>query len=87
MFGDVDRFDFGQIRQMESLAHLLHCLGESIQRKVEKMKRRYLDAMIITIPGRENTDGTETPAVDFRCEVETLPTGKKRIRQCDEVVR
>jgi hypothetical protein len=52
-----------------------------------KMKRQYLDSMTITVPGRENNDGTETPAVDFRCEVETLPNGKKRIRACDEVRR
>jgi hypothetical protein len=51
------------------------------------MKRRYLDAMVITVPGRENNDGTTTTAVDFRCEVETLANGKKRIRACDEVRR
>jgi hypothetical protein len=52
-----------------------------------KMKRKYLDSMTITVPGRENSDGTTTPAVDFRCEVETLSNGKKRIRACDEVRR
>lgn len=48
------------------------------------MKRRYLDIMTIVIPGRENADGTETPAAYFRCEVETLKTGAKRIRSCVE---
>jgi hypothetical protein len=51
------------------------------------MKRKYLDSMTVTVPGRENSDGTTTPAVDFRCEVETLSNGKKRIRACDEVRR
>ncbi len=47
--------------------------------------KRWIDTsvMVITVPGRENNDGTETPSVDFRCEVETLANGKKRIRQCE----
>lgn len=44
------------------------------------MRRKRIDAMVITVPGRENNDGTTTPAVDFRCEVEMLANGKKRIR-------
>jgi hypothetical protein len=51
------------------------------------MKRKYLDSLTITVPGRKNNDGTTTPAVDFRCEAETLANGKKRIGSCDEVRR
>lgn len=36
--------------------------------------------MTITVPSRENSDGTTTPAVNFRCEVETLKSGAKRVR-------
>jgi hypothetical protein len=48
-------------------------------------KRRWLDAMTITVPSRENSDGSVTPAVNFACEVETLPSGAKRIRSCAQV--
>ena len=48
------------------------------------MKRKWIDNMIITVPGRENNDGTETPAVNFRCIVETRTDGKKRIIECDK---
>ena len=44
------------------------------------MKRRWIDTMTITVPSRENSDGTTTPAVNFRCEVETLKSGAKRVR-------
>lgn len=43
--------------------------------------RRWIDieTLVITVPGRENNDGTVTPAEHFVCDVQTLPTGKKRI--------
>ena len=50
--------------------------------KTNTTKRRWVDSMTITVPSRENNDGTETAAVNFRCEVETLRTGAKRIRSC-----
>jgi hypothetical protein len=43
------------------------------------MKRKWVDSMIITVPGRENHDGSETPAASFSCDIETLKNGKKRI--------
>lgn len=36
------------------------------------MKRKWIDSMVIT-------------AVNFRCQVETLPSGAKRIREAVEV--
>lgn len=55
--------------------------------KTNTTKRRWVDSMTITVPSRENNDGTTTPAANFRCEVETLKTGAKRIRSCAELAR
>lgn len=50
------------------------------------MKRsKWIDALIITVPGRENNDGTTTDATNFSCDVETLKNGKKRIRYSEKV--
>jgi hypothetical protein len=52
------------------------------ERETEMAKRKWLEEMTIVVPSRVNADGTETPAAHYACEVETLPTGAKRVRSC-----
>lgn len=48
------------------------------------MKRKWIDTLIITVPGRDNNDGTTTEAMSFNCDVEMLNNGKKRIRYSEK---